>query len=113
MIKWGMLLISILFKIAFEKYMLSFSDRKTGVKAMVESHLIKQHSWVGIEKIETEISIKKGSKSLSFKRTQVSLFLALTSVVQQVQEENWIKVLLLLIWKSIVFWTRPIIHYNQ
>lgn len=64
--------------------MLSFSDQKTGVKAMVESHLIRQHSWVGTEKIETEISIKKDSKSLLFKRTQFSLFLTLTSIVQQV-----------------------------
>ena len=67
------------------KVYIKFSDEQAGSKAMRSFYLGKQNSWVPIEKCETEISIKKGPVSPSFKRTQFPLTLAWASTVHKVQ----------------------------
>ena len=61
-----------------------FYDPQASFKAMISSHFNRQHFWVGIEKSETRIPIKKGLTSPSIKRIQLPLALAWVSTVHQV-----------------------------
>ena len=51
------------------KIYVKFSEEQFGSKAMRSSYLVRQNSWVAIEKYEADISIKTGSVSLSIKPT--------------------------------------------
>ena len=65
------------------KVYIKFSDKQTGSKAMRSSYLDRQNFWVPVEKCETGISIKKGSASLSIKRTQLPSTLVWASTVHK------------------------------
>lgn len=58
-----------LLKKASKKYV-KFSVTQAGLKTMTTIHLMRQNSWVGIGKSETQFPIKKESTPPSIKRTQ-------------------------------------------
>ena len=66
-----------------QKVYVMFSDPQAGLKAMTASHFSRQHSWMEIEKNETEISIKIGLTSKSIERAQFPLAPARASTVQR------------------------------
>ena len=68
-----------------QKVYARFYEPQAGLKAITASHFSMQHPWVGVEKSETEIPIKKGSTSLSIKRSQFPVDLTWTSAVRKVQ----------------------------
>ena len=67
------------------KVYIKIFDEQADSKAMRSSYLGRKNSWVPIGKCETEISIKKGSGSPSFKCAHLPLTLAWASTVHKVQ----------------------------
>ena len=77
------------------KVYVKFFDPQAGLKVMTARHLIRKHSLVKIEKIETEIPIKKGSTSPSIKRTYFFYPYHEHQLFKRSKASAWIKVQLI------------------